>query len=121
MPIILRNHYVLAVHNVRSSADFYVNMLGFRVVAEPPGWIFVERDNCIIMMGECPDDMAPADLGCHNYFSYLQVDNADEFYEDVVAKGVEIVAPIADKPWQMREFGLRTVDGHRIMIGQEIE
>ena len=39
MSTILQNHYVLAVHDVRRSADFYVRMLGFDVVAEPPGWV----------------------------------------------------------------------------------
>ena len=63
MSPILQNHYVLAVHDVRRSAKFYVEMLGFRIVNEPPGWIFVARDNCMIMLGECPDDMAPSELG----------------------------------------------------------
>jgi len=31
MPTILQNHYVLAVHNVRESAKFYVEMLGFSI------------------------------------------------------------------------------------------
>ena len=31
-----------------------------------------------------------------------------------------IVHEIEDKPWGMREFGIRTPDGHRIMIGQPI-
>ena len=37
MSTILQNHYVLAVHDVRRSADFYVDMLGFHVVAETHG------------------------------------------------------------------------------------
>lgn len=37
MSAILQNHYVLAVHDVRRSADFYVRMLGFHIVDEPPG------------------------------------------------------------------------------------
>ena len=59
MSPILQNHYVLAVHNVRRSAEFYVQMLGFRIVNEPPGWIFVQKDNCLIMLGECPNDLPP--------------------------------------------------------------
>src|SRR5262245_37090147 len=69
MSPILQNHYVLAVHNARRSADFYVQMLGFRIVDEPSGWVFVKKDNCLIMLGECPDDLPPASLGCHSYFA----------------------------------------------------
>jgi catechol 2,3-dioxygenase-like lactoylglutathione lyase family enzyme len=42
---ILRNHFVLAVHDVRASAEFYTKCLGFEVVLEPKGWIFVQRDD----------------------------------------------------------------------------
>lgn len=117
MPTILKNHYVLAVHDVRASARFYVESLGFRIVSEPPGWIFVARDNCMIMLGECPDDLHPSALGCHSYFAYLRVDDADAFHTELRSRGVEFLSDIQDKPWGMREFGVKTVDGHRIMIG----
>lgn len=117
MSPILQNHYVLAVHDVRRSAQFYVEMLGFRIVNEPPGWIFVARDNCMIMLGECPDDMAAGELGCHSYFAYLRVADADAYYQHLKAKGADVISEIKDEPWNMREFGLRTVDGHRIKIG----
>ena len=121
MPTILQNHYVLAVHDVRASAKFYVDALGFRIVAEPPGWIFVLKDNCMIMLGECPDDLHPSALGCHNYFAYLRVDDADAYRAQLTAKGVQSVRDIEDKPWGMREFGITTPDGHRITIGHKIK
>ena len=120
MSTILRNHYVLAVHDARRSAEFYVRMLGFEIVAEPEGWVFVAKDHCLIMLGECPDDLPPSELGCHNYFAYLRVSDADQYYNDLRAKGADILSAIEDKPWKMREFSLRTVDGHRIMIGHSL-
>lgn len=120
MPHILQNHYVLAVHDVRKSAGFFVDMLGFRVVAEPPGWVFVEKDNCMIMLGECRDAMPAGELGDHSYFGYLRVDDAERYYQELKAKGAEMLSPISDRPWGMREFGLRTPEGHRMMIGQWI-
>src|SRR5258707_1203167 len=107
MPTILQNHYVLAVHDVRESAKFYVEALGFQVVAEPPGWIFVGKDNCMIMLGECPDDMHPSELGCHNYFAYLRVDDADAYHAQIKASGVQPLSVIEDKPWGMREFSIK--------------
>ena len=120
MSSILQNHYVLAVHNARRSAEFYVHMLGFRIVREPPGWIFVAKDNCMIMLGECPDDMDPGELGCHNYFAYLRVADADTYYNNLKAKGADLLSILEDKPWEMREFAVRTVDGHRITIGHSL-
>ena len=74
----------------------------------------------MIMLGECPDDAHPSLLGSHNYFAYLCVNDVDAYYQQLQAKQVDLLSTIEDKPWGMREFGIRTVDGHRIMIGQEL-
>jgi predicted enzyme related to lactoylglutathione lyase len=117
---ILQNHYVLAVHNARASAQFFIEQLGFALTAEPPGWVFVSKDNCMIMLGECPHDMHPSQLGCHNYFAYLRVDDANAYHAELQHKGVAVLSAIADEPWGMREFSISTPDGHRIRIGQRI-
>lgn len=117
MPTILQNHYVLAVPDARASADFFVRALGFRVVNEAPGWIFVHRDNVMVKLGECPDPIPAAGLGDHNWFACLRVDDADAYLAEVTAAGVEPISPIEDKVWAMREFAVRTPDGHRITIG----
>jgi len=50
----------------------------------------------------------------------FEVREIDESYEKAVAAGAELVKALATEPWGMREFGIRTVDGHRIMFGQEV-
>jgi len=117
MPKILQNHYVLAVHDLERSTSFFKE-LGFNVVREPPGWIFVAKDNCMIMLGECADAVRASELGDHSYFGYLRVDDVDSYHKSLLAKGVNISHPIATKPWGMREFGIMSPEGHRIMIGE---
>jgi uncharacterized glyoxalase superfamily protein PhnB len=117
MPQILQNHYVLAVHDLRGSSQFF-RQLGFEIISEPPGWIFVERDNCMIMLGECTDAIPPGKLGDHSYFGYLRVDDVDGYHKELEAKGVKVLSPIETKPWEMREFSVRSPEGHRMMIGQ---
>jgi hypothetical protein len=39
---------------------------------------------------------------------------------DLKVKGAEILSDIEDKPWKMRESGLRTADGHRITMGHSL-
>lgn len=121
MPAILQNHHVLAVPDRRAAARFFVETLGFQVVNEPPGWIFVARDNCMLMLGECPGAIPPAELGDHSYFAYLRVDDADAFHAQVVSSGVQPLSRIEDKPWGLREFSLRTPEGFRLTIGHIIE
>lgn len=121
MPSILRSHHVLAVPDKEVSASFYVDVLGFREVHRDDGWVFVERDGCRMMLGECPDAIPPTDLGDHGYFAYLVVDDARAWHDALVARGVELVMPLGDRPWGMRELGIRTADGHRLMLGEPIE
>ena len=119
--MILRNHYVLAVPDAQASADFFINVLGFSAVpVGDKGWRFVKKDNCMVMLGSCPDAIHPDKLGDHSYFGYLVVDNVDAWCEELKRKNVEFLSEVSDKPWKMREFGIRTPDGHRIMIGQVI-
>lgn len=120
--MIKRTMYVLAVQNLEISGAFYRDVLGFTVrEIGDPGWRLFVRDSCEIMAGECPDAIPAQDLGDHSYFAYFVVENVDQYYETVVANNVEVIKPLRDEPWGMREFGLRTVDGHRIMLGQDIE
>jgi uncharacterized glyoxalase superfamily protein PhnB len=72
----------------------------------------------MIMLGECPDAIPASDLGDHRYFGYLRVDDAGRFYDELKVKGVEMLSPLSDKPWGMREFVLQTPDGHRMTVGQ---
>ena len=118
---IKRSIYVLAVPNLARSAEFYAQALGFEAhEIGDPGWRMLVKDQCRIMAGECPDALPAQDLGDHSYFAYLVVDDADSYYDCVRASGAEIVKPLRDEPWGMREFGLRTIDGHRIMVGHEL-
>lgn len=72
------------------------------------------------MLGECPDDRDAGELRNHSWFVYLYVDGIDAFYTELVARGVQLTSPPADKPWGLREFALRTPDGHRITCGEPI-
>lgn len=112
--------FVIAVPELAHSAAWYHEVLGFEVLeVGDPGWRIFRRGAVRIMAGECPDALPAHDLGDHSYFAYLFVEDIDAYYAQVRARGAEIIKPLRDEPWGMREFGVRTVDGHRIMFGQE--
>ncbi len=120
--MIQRTMYVLAVQNLLESASYYRDVLGFSVrEIGDDGWRIFERDGCQIMAGHCPDSIPVKDLGDHSYFAYWVIDDVDSYYSDVISSEADVIKPLRDEPWGMREFGIRTNDGHRIMLGQEIE
>jgi predicted enzyme related to lactoylglutathione lyase len=113
--------HVLAVPDLERSAKYYSDVLGFEVEElGDPGWRWFVSGNCRIMAGECPDATPAQDTGDHSYFAYLVVEGIDGYHEQVKSAGAEFVKPLRDEPWGMREFGIRTIDGHRIMVGQQV-
>lgn len=120
--MIRRNMYVIAVQNLQTAALYYQDVLGFTIKEiGDGGWRLFEHDSCQIMAGECPDSLPANELGDHSYFAYFVVDDADRYFTEISARKAEIIKPLKSEPWGMREFGVRTNDGHRIMFGQEID
>jgi len=118
----MASRYVIAVRDLERSVRYYRDVLGFEASeVGDPGWRFLVRGACFIMAGECPDALPAAQLGDHSYFAYVEVDDADRLHAEVTAKGAEVIKPLRSEPWGMREFGIRTLDGHRIMFGAGIE
>jgi catechol 2,3-dioxygenase-like lactoylglutathione lyase family enzyme len=112
--------FVLAVPDLDKSTGYFRDVLGFRVRWEDATeWRLVERDGVRIMLGHCPSDMRPADLGSHNWFGYLEVDDVDALHAEIKARDGTCSAP-KDQPYGMREVVVTTVDGHRIVFGQEL-
>lgn len=117
---IQRVSYVLAVHDLVRSTDYWRDVLGWKLEFEDPGnWSFMFRDRVGVHIGECKDALAPAALGDHSYFGYIVLDDVDAYHAEIAAKGADCRAP-EDKPWGMREMVVRTIDGHRIMFAQEL-
>jgi catechol 2,3-dioxygenase-like lactoylglutathione lyase family enzyme len=117
MAAITKTRFVIAVPDLKASSAFYRDVLGFKVHTIPdPGWLFFTLGDCTIMAGECPDAIPPSELGDHSYFAYMEVDDIDPFYRLVVAAGAKICKTIRNEPWGMKEFGVVTFDGHRIMF-----
>ena len=111
--------YVIAVPDLQRSVSYYRDTLGFEVLEIGDGWRLLRRDSCVIMAGECPDAPSPGTLGDHSYFAYLEMDYVDDLYTATVARGAHVTKTLRTEPWGMREFGIRTVDGHRIMFGAD--
>ncbi|HKG13959.1 MAG TPA: VOC family protein [Pyrinomonadaceae bacterium] len=111
---------VLAVRNLDASVNYYTRVLGMATDFTAPGWAFLSRGSFRLMLGECADAMPAHETGDHSYFVYVTVEGIDEFYGELVGNGATLTRTLADKPWGMREFGVRTPDGHRIMFGQEL-
>ncbi|MBS3669106.1 VOC family protein [Halomonas boliviensis] len=112
--------HVLAVNDIEKTESYFLDKLGFSLRFRVDGWSFLSLDGFHIMLGHCPDELPARDTREHSYFAYVNCEGIDELYLDYQQRGAEIFQAIADKPWGLREFGVATPEGHRIMFGQEL-
>ena len=118
---IIGTRYVLAVKDLKKSADYYKNSLGFETWWSDENWHFLQRETFVVMLGECKDDRSAFETNNHSYFAYIDVKNIDALFEEFQSKNVDIRTELNDKPWGQREFAITTIDGHRIMFGEAIK
>ncbi len=68
-------------------------MLGFRISwDEAPDWRLAERNGVRLMIGRCPDDKPAAEIGSHNWFGYVEVDDIGALHAELTARGAECSA-----------------------------
>lgn len=110
---------ILAVRDLRIATDFYMRVLGCQrdFGDESDGWSWLSRDNFRVGLGECRDVVPASELGDHSYVAYVNVDDVDEVYADLLSRGAPVRTAPETKPWGMREFALQTPDGHRMTFG----
>ena len=48
------------------------------------------------------------------------VDDVDSCHDELRARGADIVEPLADRPYGMRDFNVRTPDGHLLIFSQPL-
>jgi hypothetical protein len=122
MARIIGSRSVLAVRDLKSSTQYYIDVIGFqREPIDAQGWSFLVRDNVMLMLGECPDEKPASELANHSWFAYWFIEGIDQFYQEIAARRALISSRPQDKPWGLREFGFSTPDGHRITCGERIQ
>ena len=121
MPKIVRARSVLAVQDLARSTRYYREVLGFTEDdIQSPGWSFLSRDGFHLMLGECRDEVPAEETGNHSWFVHLLIDGVDTYYEEIVARGAEVMGPPSNRAYGLREFIIRTPDGHRLVVGEPI-
>jgi uncharacterized glyoxalase superfamily protein PhnB len=121
MAQIVNSWCVLAVRDLGVSTRYYMDVLGFqKEPIDAAGWSFLSRDRFRVMLGECADERPAGELGNHSYYAYWNVEGVDDLYREFVAKGALLTSKPTNKPWGLREFTLKTPDGHGITCGEPL-
>ena len=106
-------HATLLVSDIHTAIEFYTKKLGFRLGftwGEPPTFAGVLLDRVQIFLAKG----TPYPNGGSVQFD---VGNADELYEFHRDSGVEIVEPINDRDYGMRDYMVRDLYGYHLGFG----
>ena len=113
-----RLHPVLRVRDIRAAVDFYTTRLGFTL-----GFTWPEGETATyagVNLGDVQvflDQGEPHGAGLEICFI---VSNADELCDAQRANGVEILTEPGDRPYGIRDYSVRDLNGYRLTFGQYI-
>jgi catechol 2,3-dioxygenase-like lactoylglutathione lyase family enzyme len=117
-PQFLRSMPVLQVADVKASAAFYCDRLGFAshgFWGAPPVFCIVQCGAVTIALDQSRDGISPPR---QQYWSaYVYVDDADALLAEFKAAGVAIARDICATEYGCRDFDVRDPDGHCIGFG----
>ncbi|MEM9389823.1 MAG: VOC family protein [Bacteroidota bacterium] len=113
---------IFPVENPLASARYYEDKLGFQITFQwenPPTYVVTKLgENVSIHFVKREDDRRPSkNHVAMMIFTY----DVDEVYERLKEKGVEIINPIGDRDYHMRDFDIRDPYGYILSFGQGIE
>src|SRR6266487_3896596 len=119
----------ICVSDFEQSIAWFENVLGFHVVArEANDYAELSRGETFIQLAtdhapywepERTRLLAPGQRGS-GVEIVLLVENADEVYHQAQQAQADIVRPLADYPWHMRQFWVRHPDGYLLRLAQRI-
>jgi|SRR5947207_12427709 len=104
---------VLHVGDVKATAAFYRDVLGFTWDFGDERYAVVWRDNSAIHFVR--DEGHPQ--GVH---LFQWVKDVDAYHREIVGRGAEIATAPTDQPYGIRELGVRDINGVGIVFGQDI-
>src|ERR1700674_1869941 len=119
----------ICVSDFEQSIQWFENVLGFRVVArDEDEYVELSRGETFIQLAaddapyweaERPRLLPPGQRG-GGVEIVLLVDNVEAVYHQAQQARADIVRPLADYPWHMRQFWVRHPDGYLIRPAQHV-
>jgi uncharacterized glyoxalase superfamily protein PhnB len=114
---------MLETANLRQTVAFYTEFLGFECRGQYPN----EENPCWVNLWNRDTEIAFSQPNEHQDFNdsrltgsiYLYVENIDDVWQELKER-VEIVYPLEDMDYGMREFGIKDCNGYVLNLGQDI-
>ncbi len=119
---LLQSHCVFPVPDIKKTARYYSDMLGFRAVeyldVKEPHICLYRDDTEIILLQANTDRVHPnRELYGYGEDAYFITRHPQEMYDELAGKGVQIVRPLTLTDYNNYEFIIEDIDGRHIAFG----
>ena len=115
---------VFFTDDIPSTLAYYAEKLGFECLGtwqDPPTYAIVARDqHAIHFRCAVPPTPNPNKYSDELLDAYIVVQNADDLYAEYASRGVEITRPLANMPWNSREFVIKDCSGRLLAFGANL-
>jgi catechol 2,3-dioxygenase-like lactoylglutathione lyase family enzyme len=105
---------VLAVPDVKSTAAYYRDVLGFHWDFGDENYSVVWRDNSAVHLVKA--DTAPSGI---RLFQWVQ--DVDALFRELQDRGVQVDSPPEDQSYGLREFRMKDPNGIELIFSQDID
>ena len=120
MPTIHRCHPVFAVADPVASARHYETVFGFETVGEPAAeYAIVTRGGFEVHLHwveAVPAIVTPE--APYRGGAYFHVDDPDALFQEMAARGAEVMHHPDDRPYGMHDFTVLDPDGYALCFGR---
>ena len=110
---------MLAVNSIDDTILFYRNLLGFECMNRMEGWACLRKDHVEVMIS-LPNAHEPFEKPSLTGSIYFTASDVDALWDEIKDR-VNIVYPIENFYYGMREFAIRDNNGYILQFGQEIK
>ena len=113
---------IFPVPDIRKTAEYYVNVLGFRAVEyleckEPHICLYLDHAEIILLQGNKDTVYPNRELYGYGEDAYLYTDEQESLEQEYRSRGVKIVRELNMTDYQNKEFVIEDIDGRWLAFG----
>jgi predicted enzyme related to lactoylglutathione lyase len=105
---------VLHVGDVKATAAYYRDVLGFQ-------WDYGDEEYAVVWRDNSAIHLARGGQGTPSGIHLFQwVRDVDAYHREIRDRGAEVIEDPTDRPYRIRELKVRDLNGIEIVFGQDI-
>jgi uncharacterized glyoxalase superfamily protein PhnB len=105
----------LPVEDVEKAQKYYRERLGFEI-----SWIYPDKSIGAVGRGDVAIFFAKTNQPIEPNTHWIFSEDVDLTYAECMGRGVNIIEQIENKPWNLRQFAIRDLNGHVFYIHHDL-